>query len=110
MIIQEATYSDVLVSQRREIAPAIYGCDCCKQPLENYPNEAQRLELKVWPERNGNDCQYYHFCSWACVLQFIPTIKSNYFADLPFLYFDEGDGKRSAKELVSILAKINQKQ
>lgn len=105
MIVKKATYKKIRVTQTREVTAAVYGCDCCKTPIVGYPNEAQRLELKVWPDNKGSETQYYHFCSWKCVLKFIPTIKSEYFADLPFLYFDEGKGKRTAAELVRILTR-----
>lgn len=105
MIIKKAVYRKVQVEQKREVKSAVYGCDCCRAEIKDFHNETQRLEVKVWPDKNNSEVEYYHFCSWRCVLKFIPTIKSSYFADLPFLYFDEGKGKRTATELINILTK-----
>lgn len=107
MIIKKAVYKKVRITQQREIKPEVYGCDCCRKEIKEYPNEPSRLTIDVWPDKTGDSMtQHYHFCSWKCVLKFIPTIKSNYFASLPFLYFDEGNGKRTAKELIKLISAL----
>lgn len=71
--------------------------------LKNYPNEDNRLDMTVWPSKDtDNDVNHYHFCSWDCVLKFVPKIKSNYFASLPHLMFDH-KGKGSVTELIKAI-------
>lgn len=105
MIIKEAKYKKVRKFVRQQISPEAYGCDHCKKEIKEFPNEANRLEITVWAEREDHNGFHYHFCSWSCVLKFIPTIKSNYFASLPYLYFDERNGKRTSSELLKLLSK-----
>lgn len=109
MIIKEAKYKKVMVKQRQRVSDDVYGCDECRAEIKDYPNEGSRLELKIF--HYDNRCDHLHFCSWRCVLKHIPKVKSDYFVDLPFLYFGESKddklvGKRSAKEFIKILKKL----
>lgn len=110
MIIKKATYKKVRVTQNREVTPDVYGCDCCRKKIPEFPNEPQRLEITVWPDKEHSESKSYHFCSWGCVLKFIPTIKSNYFATLPYIYFDEGKGPRTATDLLKTIGKTKTKK
>lgn len=110
MLIKKAKYKKVRVWESKLVSQEVHGCDKCKTPIGNYPNEPQRLELSVWEKKDSHETKNYHFCSWKCLLNFIPTIKSEYFASMPFLYFDEGNGKRTANELIKIIRKLLPKQ
>jgi hypothetical protein len=102
MIIKEAKYKTVTVKQRRQVSPDVYGCDHCRAEIKEYPNEESRLEVKIFS--NDDATEYKHFCSWSCVLAFLPTIECKYFVDLPFLYYDvRKGGERGADELLRLL-------
>ena len=106
MIIKEAEYKEVQTTRREKVSEAIYGCDECKTEMKDDPNEHSRLELKVFHEGNKG-VDYLHLCSWDCVLKHLPKIKTDYFVDLPFLYYDEpAKSKRSVKHLISIIKKL----
>lgn len=109
MIIKKAKYKQVRVWQRRCVSSEVYGCDNCKTEIKEYPNEPLRLDMTVWPDKNHSETEHYHFCSWQCVLKFIPKIKSTYFASLPNLMFDE-QGRKTASELIKIIKKLLPKQ
>lgn len=107
MIIKKAVYKKVRVTQAREVSPEKYGCDCCRKEIKEYPNEVNRLELSVWETKEGDsNSKNYHFCSWKCLLKFLPSVKSNYFASLPFLHFDEKSDTRTAKEFMKLISKL----
>jgi len=76
------------------IKEAVHGCDCCRNEfLETNP-----LRLTVFYNDkslfkdaiNKGDClDHYEFCSWRCVLKFLPTIETDSYIDLPHLEFDD---------------------
>ena len=71
-------------------------------------NHFPRLDMTVWPTKDSDEVQHYHFCSWDCVLKFIPKIKSTYFASLPHLTF-YNNGKGSATELMKAINLLKSK-
>lgn len=109
MLIKKAKYKKVKVWKRQEISPEVHGCDNCKVVLKSWPNEDNRLDMTVWPTKDtGHDTQHYHFCSWDCVLKYIPKIKSTYFASMPHLMFDS-EGKGSVTELLNAINLLKKK-
>lgn len=104
MIIKEARYKNVMTKQRRMVSEAVYGCDDCKAPIVDFPNESQRLELTVF-HKTHEATEHLHFCSWRCVLNHIPKIRTDYFVSLPIVYFDEPKGKRNISSLIKELQK-----
>ncbi len=110
MLIKKAKFKRVRSWERKRISDDLYGCDECKDEIKDFPNESQRLEVKIF-HRNHDLAESKHFCSWECVLKHLPKIKCDYFVDLPFMYFDEPDGsKRSAERLIKIIKKLLPKQ
>lgn len=107
MVIKKAKYKKVRVWQTKEISPEQHGCDNCKTPILDPNQDVNRLEVKVFWNSN-RDTDTRHFCSWECVLEYLPKIKSDYFVDLPFVHFD-GKGN-TIKDLLKVLKKINIKQ
>lgn len=106
MLVKEAVYKEVTVKQNQQVEPPVYGCDCCGKELVEYPNETNRLELTVF-HNNSEKTEHLHFCSWRCVLKQLPKIKTDYFIDLPFLYYDEKEGKgRTAKEFIKLIKEL----
>ena len=67
-----------------------FGCDNCKTEL----NE-NKLEIKVFYrdkdlcQSKTSDVDKYEFCCWKCVFEFLPTIKCDYFLNLPKIFYDE---------------------
>lgn len=107
MKIEEATYTTEMVERRKQLTPDVYGCDECGSVMDELPNEPNRLEMRVF-HHTQEDTDSLHFCSWRCVLKHIPKIQSDYFVDMPFLYFDSKEGdKRLASELVEIIKSMN---
>lgn len=104
MIIKKAKFKNVKAFISKRISDDVYGCDQCKKVIPDHPNETQRLEITVF--RHDNSTENLHYCSWKCVLKAIPNIKTDYFASLPFLYFDEGMKDRCAKELIDLIKKL----
>jgi hypothetical protein len=103
MIIKEAKYNEVLITQSRCVEEAVYGCDECGVEITDYPNEESRLEVTVF-HSDSEDIDHLHFCSWDCVLKFIPKIDTDYFVSLPFILFDSAkNSPRSAYRLIEIL-------
>lgn len=104
MLIREAKYKKVKVTQNRMVEEAVYGCDECGEVLPEYPNEPQRLEITIF--RSNSTTEHEHFCSWDCVFKRIPKIHTDHFVSLPFIMYDEGKGKRTATGLLKILKRI----
>jgi len=104
MIIKKAEYKKVMVEKKRCISPGVYGCDECKKEIKEYPNETERLEMTIF--KNSDQPEYLHFCSWECVLKYIPKIKTDYFVTLPYLFFDcNKKSKKGGNELIRLLKK-----
>jgi hypothetical protein len=110
MIIKKAVYKKKKVLQNTLISDEVYGCDCCRKEIKDYSNEKGRLDMTVFYNENdgGKDTDHYHFCSWNCVLKFIPTVKTGYFLSLSHVMFDE-KGIKSAYELIRLLKPITKK-
>jgi len=102
MIIKKAKFKSVRVWRKKEISPEQYGCDNCRKPILEPNEDTERLEVKAFFKDNG-PTKYFHFCSWDCVLAFIPKIKSDYFIDLPFIMCDQIRG--GVKEFLSAIKK-----
>lgn len=106
MIIKPRVYKEKMVRQRVMVSDDVHGCDECKKEIKEYPNERSRLEVTVHFNNNENT-EHLHFCSWGCVVKHLKKIKTDYFASLPFLYFD-GSKKtgRHATDLLKLLKHI----
>jgi hypothetical protein len=114
MIIKESKYKNVMVKQRICVSDTVYGCDECKSELKDHPNEPNRLEITVF-HKDSSSTDHLHLCSWACVINHIPKIKTNYFFTLPFVSFESDTPgkkllkKRSGQELIKLLSKLKNK-
>lgn len=110
MIIKEAKYKNVMVKQRKCVSETVYGCDDCKAEIKEYPNEENRLEMTVY-RNNDEKTEHLHFCSWDCVLNHIPKVKTDYFISLPYIYCDARNGsKRGSKQLIKLLTERGKKK
>jgi len=99
MLIKEAKYKTCKCGSRKIMSEATYGCDWCKQLIDFNKDDREYLEIKVFTQDHA--CKHLHLCSWRCVYDILPTIKSDYFIDVPFLTFDN-NGKLSAQEFFKV--------
>jgi hypothetical protein len=106
MIIKEAKYKKVKVSQLTCVQDAIIGCDECREEIKDTPTELQITVFSNQSENSKDLC----FCSWDCVLSYLPKIKTDYFITLPYVRFDDKNGKRGAKHLIKLLSGIKLKK
>ena len=85
MIVKEAKYKICSKCKSRKlIKDEEHGCDWCKKII-NYNKNESSLNITVFHE--GNTTEHLHLCSWKCVYTILPTLKCNYFIDLPHLLF-----------------------
>lgn len=104
MIIKKAKYKTVTVKQKRMVSDEVYGCDECKKEIKEFPNEDPRLNITVFYHAEpGTD--NYHFCSWECVLKFIPKINTDYFINLPHVCYDSNNKHKNAQGLIDAITK-----
>lgn len=108
MLLKKAKTKRVKTWRYQEITPEIYGCDCCKKEIKNFPNEIDRLRLTVF-YKDSRDADDFHFCSWECVLNYLPKVKCDYFVSLPNLYYSGEYKKRNAAELLKLVSKSKKK-
>lgn len=104
MKIKDAVYETVTVQQKQVVSWEVYGCDHCKKEIKEFPNEEDRLQMTVF--QHDNSTEYLHFCSWKCVLKYLPKIKTDYFINLPYVSFDAVTKGRTAKDLFKLLKRI----
>lgn len=109
MIIKQAKYKSKMVKQRVQVSEEVHGCDCCREEIKEYPNEAYRLEVTVFSHKDHTEAAHLHFCSWVCVLQQLLKMKTDYFISLPYLMYD-ATGPRSAGALLKLLRKKGEKK
>ena len=102
MIIKKARYRSKMVKQKVRVSDDVYGCDHCSKEIKSFPNESGRLEVTVF--KREHRVEHYHLCSWKCVLKFLPSIKSDHFVTLPYLYYDEITKGRTAKDLIKLIS------
>ena len=63
---------------------ATYTCDECGKSVGDL-----HLRFSVFQKEGESDAQMVKCCSWRCAFRQIAAVKSNYFADLPYLHFDD---------------------
>ena len=108
MKIKDAVYTKETIEVNRIQTDTVYGCDNCRKEIEAYPNEPERLEI-IQLYHDDRDTVNLHFCSWDCVLEYMPQAKTDYFINLPRLNFDEGNGPKSGYRLIELLSKLKDK-
>ena len=93
MKIKEAVYKAVKRECRELVEPEVYGCDCCKKPINMGLSGKHRAHLEATVFRNNQEAEHMHFCSWPCVLKKLPKVKTDYFISLPYLTYDGPEEK-----------------
>ena len=95
-----------------EISPDIYGCNNCRKEIQHEltAGKRQHLHMTIFRDPGNSSSEHLEFCSWKCVLAYLPKIKSNYFANLPYLHFDAGYPKEmTGKALIGLVARKGKK-
>ncbi len=98
MIVKEAVYKKIMNQSRELVSKEVYGCDECKKEFIE-----RSLQLTVF-RHDTEDTDRHEFCSWACVFKFIPTIKTDYFVDLPYLMYDPQEEGATAKDFIELIS------
>jgi len=71
---------------------ATYTCDECGKSVSDL-----HLRFSVFQKERELGAQTVNCCSWRCAFRQIAAVKSDYFADLPFLNFDDvPEGQRAS--------------
>jgi hypothetical protein len=84
---------------KEKSSPEIYGCDTCRKEMQGY-----YLRMTVFYSPLRTRSEEKQFCSWKCVLAYLPKIKSDYFADLPYMHFDaDYPEEMTGKALINLL-------
>jgi len=104
MIIKKAKYKNVTVKQRRMVSEEVYGCDECEKEIKEFPNEDPRLNITVFYQIKPS-IDNYHFCSWECIINFIPKIETDYFFNLPPVCCDSKNKNKNRQGLIDAITK-----
>jgi len=104
MIIKKAKYKTVTVKQKRMVSDEVYGCDECKKEIKEFPNEDPRLNITVFYQIKPS-IDNYHFCSWECIINFIPKIETDYFFNLPPVCCDSKNKNKNRQGLIDAITK-----
>ena len=71
---------------------ATYTCDECGKSVSDL-----HLRFSVFQKEREPGAQTVNCCSWRCAFRQIAAVKSDYFADLPYLHFDDvPEGQRAS--------------
>ena len=100
MKIKEAKYKKVKRVVNERISQEVYGCDNCKVVIDMNLKNRTYLELTV--HHHNSEYESHQLCSWKCVLEFLPTVKTDYFVSLPFLSYDEEQVGLRAKDFLKL--------
>ena len=69
-----------------------YICDECGKVVGDI-----HLRFSVFQKESKPGTHVVNCCSWRCAFRQIAAVKSNYFASLPYLYFDDvPEGQRAS--------------
>lgn len=100
MLIKAAKFKKIkkLVSVR--VFDDVYGCDNCRKEID-FNKEDPYLDLTVFHHEEVSE--HFVFCSWKCVLEKLPSLKTDYFISLPFLHFDATQKGIRAKDFLQLL-------
>lgn len=106
MIIKKAQYKKVRKTVTVMTHEEQHGCDCCRKRI--IPYDGDKLQLTVFnkDKQQGTVSNNYHFCSWKCLFRFIPTIKSDYFFNLPYVSYDNKTKGMRAQDFMEVIAAI----
>jgi len=105
MIVKKAEYRTVMREVRERISEDVYGCDNCKKEFNSGGNLTLRVffsdeSLKQIDDSNTID--QYDLCSWKCVSEILPSIKTDLFVSLPNLHYDLSNDELKMNEGASV--------
>lgn len=94
MIIQQREYEKCPTCQStKSITEEVYGCDECGAVIDLNKRGVDWLNLSVC-HKNNNSAEDLNFCSWKCLFNRLPNIKTDYFISLPQLQFSPDVSKK----------------
>ena len=104
MIIKQRKYKKIKKFVDVLVQDEVYGCDECRKEIKriDFNESVNYLDLTIFRNKD-NSTDRKQFCSWRCVLKYLPKIKCDYFVSMPMLYYDNANEKVSAKELMKLL-------
>jgi hypothetical protein len=105
MVIKPAKYKKEKRVVTVRVSEEIHGCDNCKKEIDFNNPKIQSLELTVFRHQYNTQSERLIFCSWSCVLEKLPKIKTDYFVSLPYLMFDTNHKGVSAKDFIKEIRK-----
>ena len=107
MLIQPAKFKKIKKLVNVRVSDEAHGCDECGKVIDLNKIDVEYLEVSVFNNNTyTTETEHPIFCSWKCVLKYLPKVKSNYFVSLPYLHYDrkgETSVKALFKELKSVL-------
>jgi hypothetical protein len=103
MIIKEAVYAKKRKTVNVRISEEQYGCDCCRKKMAMDESTLRLNVFQTLPDGSTPPSQQLDFCSWKCVLKYLPKIKSNYFVCLPYLHYDDKTPGTRAIDFINLI-------
>lgn len=95
-------------SRKEIVQHELYGCDWCGGDIDV---DQGHMRAEIFHHGDG-ETDHLQFCSWACTIARMETADTDYFATLPYLYFEEDSPKpQRYKEFFSLFdfAKVQTK-
>ncbi len=102
MILKEEKRKKVKVWNNIIVSQVVYGCDECRKEMDLNNPDVDYLRSTI--HKNNSGYQELTFCSWKCVLKYLPKIKCDYFVSLPYVMYDNNKKGCTAKDLIKLLS------
>lgn len=98
MIVREREYKECPSCHRRELVrDEAYGCDACGMEIDlSAKRNNNYLDITVFRHDTESEPQHLHYCSWKCLFDALPKIRTDYFVSLPYISYDD-KSKRTGK-------------
>ena len=105
MLIKERQWRKCPTCERNHelLNEEVYGCDTCKRAIDLNKHQ-QYLQVTRFMDHQSLTT-HHHFCSWKCVLKWLPKNPLDSFFSLPYLTYDTPSGKKLTKEFFSLMKK-----
>lgn len=103
MLIKEATYRTIPSTRQEIVNEEIYGCDECKKELSNTGDYCKVLPMAVFLRTTDKPAVHLEFCSWKCLLKYLPKIESDYFSHLPMVTYESTEDVSHISHLIKVL-------
>lgn len=107
MKLKEEVWKKEMREVNVRVSDEVHGCDSCKLVIDFNQKDVEYLEMTIHAHKD-NEYKRLVFCSWRCVLKYIPKIKCDYikcdyFVSMPYLEFDTKYKGVGAKDLIKLI-------